>query len=199
MTSDWPCAGTPETPAGEVTVLKGPLWRSAGRGARKHQFTLPLSAAEAVHRRRRHRVERRKSPKPWQLWSGKWTGQGPHEWKSELQVQFSVTSLSHSWCWVQLIGVLYNLLYISRSSWNETPGWCGLLSRLIMKVSWKLFCLFFAMSWNSCHEIDKVKLFELTIRMCGRCHHFISSYSKLVSLVALTLVNLLAATDICYN
>lgn len=32
-------------------------------------------------------------PNVWQLWSGKWTGQGPHEWKSELQVTFSIIPL----------------------------------------------------------------------------------------------------------
>lgn len=62
------CAATPDTPGTPgTTVLKGPLGQSAGRGASRNQGALPFSAAEAVSSRRRHRIERRKHPKPFDI------------------------------------------------------------------------------------------------------------------------------------
>lgn len=81
-----PCAATPGSPAGDTTVPKGPLpLFDSPQGEEPAQPRVRCHSA--VSSRRRHRIERRKSPIPLTTVIREVNRAGPHEWKSELQVR----------------------------------------------------------------------------------------------------------------
>lgn len=96
-----PCAATPESPAGDTTVPKGPLpLFDSPQGEEPAQPRVRCHSA--VSSRRRHRIERRKSPIPLTTVIREVNRARPHEWKSELQVRAAyftklLTILSPSW------------------------------------------------------------------------------------------------------
>lgn len=92
----WPCGNGDE---GDPRSAESPLWKALLTFAWNRTSQRPDSFATQHCRS----GALPKDPSDWteeesltfcQLWSGKWTGQRPHEWKSELQVHHSVKCIS---------------------------------------------------------------------------------------------------------